>query len=212
MYCIQILINKIKFHSNPPPLYIILGWSWKKKSVVTYKQFVLPPSCPTRQVSPMQKSKELDLLPDLSTWLMCNGFLPIPTHSSKMEIQTLPRRANPLCLPGSVYVTESIPEKRDGNRDPSPSVLSISSHARNIVHCCTKSIPENRSTGLSLPVVVWDNVYLQTLVPLYCCHCPYCSRAYCLRDIVHVFCLSPASFCLTLLTISFLSFVLRFPL
>lgn len=49
-------------------------------------------------------------------------------------------------------------------------------------------------------------------MPLCRCHCPYCSPAYCLGDIVPFFCLSPAPFCLTLLTISFLSFVLGFSL
>lgn len=142
--------------------------------------------------------------------IILGGHPEILTKASR-ENQRL-CHVNSLCLP--THHQRVVDPREGGNKSKIllPSIFSVCNHARNIVQCCTKSIPENRSTGPSLPVAVWDNVYLQTLVSLCGCHCPYCSGADCLRDIVRVFCLSRAPFCLTLLTISFLSFVLRFSL
>lgn len=130
-----------------------------------------------------------------------------------------PRRATLPPLPLSkglcVFTLQSRPRERGDTLEallPAPSFLSATMQGI-LFNTAQKASLKIEAPGRpSLPVAVWDNVYLQTLVPLCWCHYPYCSGAYCLRDIVPVFCLSRAPFCLTLLTISFLPFVLRFPL
>ena len=75
-----------------------------------------------------------------------------------------------------------------------PSHLSISSHARNIVQHGTKAALKIAAARAGLPTTAWDNVYLETLVSLWRCQCPYCSQAYCLGNIVPSFCLPRFTF------------------